>query len=154
MSLLEQLQALKPNLPETKFYVPEYGKTLTLRGLTVREGRNLRQQLEAEGKADPEHADQAAVYALAQSVVAFDGKEDKNNPRPLANQHGIDLIESWSEQTVRSMMIAYNKVTMIGMKDIEGNSGPRAAGDGSSSGSPSPSAEPSANSNGASAKPN
>jgi hypothetical protein len=152
MSLLEQLQALRPKLPETTFYVPEFDKTLTLRGFTVREGRALRERLQAEGKNDPEKADIAVIYALAQSVVAIDGKEDKNHPRPLANEQGVELIESLSEKTVRSMMVAYNRVTLIGAADIEGNSGPRAGGDGSYSSSRSPSAEPSTNSSEPSAK--
>jgi hypothetical protein len=154
MSLLEQLQALKPKLPETTFYVPEFGKTITLRGFTVREGRALRERLEAEGKANPEKADIAAIHALAQSVVALEGKEDKNNPRPLANPQGVELIESLSEKTVRAMMVAYNRVTLIGVTDIEGNSGPREGEDGSSSSSRSPSDEPSMSSNGASARSN
>ena len=131
MNLLEQLKALKPKLPETECSVPEWGRSVVLRGFTVIEGRKLRQSANKNGEDDNEAL---AIKTIAHAIA--DGDE-----RPLANKQGVELIESLSELTVRRLMAAYGRISLV--SDVEGNSEPRADGASSSTDSPSPSAEPS-----------
>lgn len=126
MSLLDELKKLKPDLPETECFIPEWNRSMKLRGFTVLEGRQLRQGL---GKDADNEA--LAIKTIAHAIA--DG--DK---RPLANPDGIALIENLSELTVRKLMTAFGRISTA--EDAEGNSEPRAANGSSSSDLPSPSA--------------
>lgn len=137
--LLKELQKLKPQLPQTECFVPEWNRAIVLRGFTVLEGRQLRQGM----GEDADNNEVLAIKTIAHAVS--DG--DK---RPLANPDGVALIESLSELTVRKLMMAFGRISMA--EDLEGNSEPGAANGSSSSDLPSPSDEPSTSSNAASAK--
>jgi hypothetical protein len=140
MSLLDELKKLKPELPETECFVPEWNRAIKLRGFTVLEGRKLRQGLSGDSEQDNE---KLAMKTIAHAVAYGD-------ERPLANKDGIELIEGLSELTVRKLMMAFARVSTG--EDAEKNSGPTVVENGSSTDSLSPSAEPSANSKKASAR--
>lgn len=128
--LLKQLQKLKPKLPETKCFVPEWDRHVTLRGFSVAEGRALRKELSKAGE-NPDANEANTIKLIAHSVC------DGTN-RPLANEDGIALIETLSELTVRRLAETYVRISTG--ENPEGNSEPRADGVNSSSDLPSPSA--------------
>jgi|SRR5688572_7553295 len=130
--LLKELRKIKPKFPETEFHVAEWGRSVTLRGFSLREGRDLRS---VNGEADDE---KLMLRTLAHAIV--DGDD-----RPLASEEGVGLLETLSAKTIQEMGQAFMRLNGAG-EDAEGNSGARAAGAGSSSVSPSLSAEPSASS--------
>ena len=144
MSLLDELRALKPKLPQIKAQVPEWEREVTLQGLTVRQVRELQEGLRTE--KNPRDADTFAIRALANAIVDEDGN------RALANDEGIALIETLSGVTVNRLMERYSEMNKVAT--LEGNSGPRTDGEDLSSDSPSPSAEPSMSSKRPSARPN
>jgi hypothetical protein len=129
-SLLKDLQKLKPRFPEIEYYVPEWDRKVTLRGFSLREGRDLRQ---GNGEADDERL---MLKTLAHAIV------DKEE-RPLANDEGIALLDTLSAKTLQEMGAAFMRLSGGG-EDTEGNSAAM-AGDGSSSVSPSPSSARSLN---------
>lgn len=135
MNLLEELKALKPKLPETECFVVEWNRSVTIRSFTVLEGRKLRQSMskskDGEDGEDDKKNEELYIKTIAHAIA--DGDE-----RPLANKQGIEMIESLSELTVRRLMAAYMRITIV--QDVEGNSEPRADGASSSTDSPSPSA--------------
>lgn len=128
--LLKQLQKLKPTFPEAEFRVPEWARSVTLRGFSLREGRQLR----PTNGADDTDNERAMLRTLAHAIV--DGDD-----RPLANEDGIALLETLSAKTIQEMGQAF--MALSGVGDQEGNSPARAGAVGSSSDSPSLLAEPS-----------
>lgn len=129
MSLLDELKKLKPQLPETECFIPEFGRSVTLRGFTVLEGRKLRQ-----GVGEDADNEALAIKTIAHAIA--DG--DK---RPLSNADGVALIESLSELTVRKLMAAFGRISTV--EDLEGNAG--APNGASSTDLPSPSGAQSLN---------
>ena len=128
-NLLQQLQKLKPKLPETEFYVPEWDRMLTLRGFSLREGRELNKQRESMDD------DAIMLRILAHAIV-------DRGERPLANDEGIALLESLSAGTLTAMGNAFQEMTGT-VKAAEKNSDrPTAGSDGSSFASPRSSAGP------------
>jgi hypothetical protein len=134
MSLLDELKALTPQLPETECFIPEWGRAVTLRGFTVLEGRKLRQDAGKAG-ADPDN-EALAIKTIAHAIA--DGAT-----RPLANKDGVALIEGLSELTVRKLLAAFGRISLD--EDAEGNSLRRADGNSGSTESRSPSAGQSLN---------
>jgi hypothetical protein len=130
-NLLKDLQKLKPRFPEAQFHVPEWDRPVTLRGFSLREGRELRK---GNGEADDERL---MLRTLAHAIV--DGGD-----RPLANDDGIALLEGLSAKTVQDMGAAFMKLNGVG-EDAEGNSAATAASAGSSTGSRATSGAPSLN---------
>jgi len=118
-TLLDELKKIKVLLPEAECFVPEWDRSITMRGFTVADGRKLR---DGEVKAkdgtlkDP---DSFAYKTIAHSIV--DGVD-----RPLANPDGVALISSLSEATAGKMIRAIN--VLAGGEDLEKNSGPTANG--------------------------
>lgn len=123
-NLLKELQKLKPNFPEAEFPVPEWGRAVTLRGFSLREGRALRK---TDGGGDDERM---MLRTLAHAIV--DGDE-----RPLANEEGMELLDTLSAKTLQEMGQAFMKLSGAAGEDVEGNSAARAEDAGSSSDSPS-----------------
>lgn len=122
-NLLQELKKLSPILPEAECFVPEWNRTVKLRGFTVSEGRALR-KTEAKNKQG-EIADQDSfmIKMIANSIV--DGDE-----RPLANKDGIALVEALSEASAGRLIRAINGLS-VGV-DLEKNSATTGNGDASS----------------------
>lgn len=116
-SFLAELKKIKPQLPEVECFVPEWNRTVTLRGFTVAEGRKLRQQMSGQNSAEASEADM--LLMIAHSICHEDS-------RPLGNPEGFALIEQLSELTVRRLATAYVKISTG--DDPMGNSEPRVDG--------------------------
>lgn len=104
-NLLTELKKLKPKLPEVECFVPEWGRTLKLRALTVKEGRALRAGEFKPGTSDLLDVERFRVKGAAYAIV------DDHGDRPLANDDGIALIESLSEDSLTALITAYGKLS-------------------------------------------
>lgn len=129
-NLLKELQKLKPKLPEAEFPVPEWKRSVTLRGFSLREGRALRKK---EGSESDD--ERMMLRTLAHAIV--DGDD-----RPLANEDGMELLDTLSAKTLQEMGQAFMKLSGAAGEDAEKNLEPRAGASGSSTDLPSRSAEP------------
>lgn len=111
-NLLQELGAASATFPELTCFVPEWGRSVTLRGFSVLEARELRRKEPKNKEGEIADADRFTMKCIAHSIV--DGNE-----RPLANDQGLALVEALSEG---SAMKLWTKVNDLRLGVLEKNS--------------------------------